>query len=229
MVESQVQVATTAIVDSAEEQAVLEALLDQGKPPLRPGTERLDYLLRTPFRYPPLAHGSRFGSRFEPSIFYGSLGYQAVLAECAYYRFVFWTGMARPPPGRRLVSQHTSFQASYRTRRGIRLQDPPFSAFASELSSPASYAETQALGTEMRHKGTEAVEYVSARDPDHGINVALFQPAALAPPCRATDLKAWTCTTTAERVAFLALADRSVKEFPLTDFLLAGNFPAPAA
>ncbi len=111
IVESQEEVATHTLVDSADEQTVLEDLIEASKPPERPGTHHLHFLLNTPFRYPPLRHGSRFGSRFEPSIFYGSLTLDTTLAECAFYRFVFWTGMTERPPGNRIVSQHTVFSA----------------------------------------------------------------------------------------------------------------------
>lgn len=90
LVESQEQVATNQLVSSLDRQAVLEDLLETTKPHLRPGTERLDYLLATPFRYPPLKHGSRFGTRSAPSLFYGALKTGTVLAEAAYYRFLFW-------------------------------------------------------------------------------------------------------------------------------------------
>jgi hypothetical protein len=72
MVESQQQIATSSLVDDLAEQALLEELIERSKPPLRSGTERLHYLLATPFRYPPLRHGSRFGGRFEPSLLYGA-------------------------------------------------------------------------------------------------------------------------------------------------------------
>ncbi|MCD8512620.1 MAG: hypothetical protein LRY63_03860 [Nitrincola sp.] len=60
MVESQEQVATMSYVDSLQEQAVLETLLESAKPSYPDaiisasmGSE-LHYLLKTPFRYPPL-------------------------------------------------------------------------------------------------------------------------------------------------------------------------------
>jgi hypothetical protein len=84
LVESQEQVATLGYVDTLEEQALLEAMLDEVKPPYRAGTEGLHYLLRTPFRYPPLPWGSRFGRVHEPGIFYGARNTDATLAEAAY-------------------------------------------------------------------------------------------------------------------------------------------------
>src|SRR5215207_11623139 len=72
VVEAQHQVSTRKLVDSAEEQALLEEMIDSVKPP-DVTNGRMHYLLFTPFRYPPLPHGSRFGRRTERGIWYGSL------------------------------------------------------------------------------------------------------------------------------------------------------------
>jgi len=60
-VEAQHQLSTRKLVDSAEEQTLLEELIDGAKPPETFGG-KFHYLLSTPFRYPPLPHGSRFGT-----------------------------------------------------------------------------------------------------------------------------------------------------------------------
>lgn len=226
-VESQEQVATNSLVDSAAEQQVLEELLERSKPPLRPGTEGMPYLLQTPFRYPPLPHGSRFGGRFEPSILYGSRELDTVLAETAFYRFWFWSGMT-VPPARELTTQHSVFAAGYATRRGLRLQEPPFAAHEAALRDPADYRETQALGTAMRAAGVEAFEYVSARDPERGVNVGLVQPGALKPRDRILGREEWACRTGATRVVFISIAGGVTREFPRELFLVDGRLPSPA-
>ena len=48
-------VATRKLVGSLAEQELLEDILETHKPP--PVAQGLHYLLATPFRYPPLAHG----------------------------------------------------------------------------------------------------------------------------------------------------------------------------
>lgn len=53
IVEAQHVASTMKIVDSAAEQEALESLLEAGKPALPDATSGLDYLLATPFRYPP--------------------------------------------------------------------------------------------------------------------------------------------------------------------------------
>ena len=120
LVESQEQVATNSLVRTLAEQALLEDLIEASKPRVPGPAVGLHYLLATPFRYPPLPWGSRFGRRFEPSLFYAARGIDTVLAECAYYRFVFWSGMAEPPPAP-LDTRHTLFSASIETGHGLQL------------------------------------------------------------------------------------------------------------
>jgi len=121
MVESQEQVATQRLVGNLGEQDLLESLLERSKPPRPAATAGLDYLLATPFRYPPLRYGSRFGRRHEPALFYAACARPSLLAEAAYYRFVFWQGMKSPPP-RMLRTQHTLFGSRVRARRAYRLR-----------------------------------------------------------------------------------------------------------
>lgn len=225
LVESQQEIATNALVDTLEEQAALERLLEQTKPP-RAGTEHLHYLLATPFRYPPLRHGSRFGRHFEPSLFYGSIQRSALLSEVSYYRFVFAAGLATPFP-KPLTTRHTAFSARFRSARGLRLERAPFSAHRAALASPVDYTATQALGSALREHGIGAFTFVSARDPEHNLNAALFEPSALAdrtPRAQAP----WTCETTAEQVTWREQGAHEVVAFPIHSFLVEGLLPAPA-
>ncbi len=228
LVESQAQVATLQLVDSLAEQALLEELLESSKPPLPDSAEPLHYLLQTPFRYPPLRWGSRFGRVHEPSLFYGALRLETAMAEAAYYRFVLWTGMASPPPSGRIHSEHSSFEARYQTSRGIQLQRPPFASEQTALCHRSDYGASQALGSAMRAAGVEAFEYRSARCPQGGLNVALFVPSALAEK-RPRNLLPWLCETTAEHVAFKnAQVPDQPRLFPLQAFMHEGQLPLPA-
>ena len=226
MVESQEQIATNRLVDALDKQQMLEDLLEDTKPDYRPGTRHLHYLLATPFRYPPLRHGSRFGRRSEPALFYGALSLPTLLAESAYYRFVFWHGMA-VPPARRLNTQHAVFEASYATPTGVRLQQAPFDRWESELSDRADYAVTQALGSAMRAAGVAAFEYRSARDPEHGTNVALYAPEALS-QTRPGFSEQWLAETTGERVLYRSQSAALTYGFPLGLFVQDGRLPQPA-
>lgn len=226
LVESQEQVATNRLVATLAEQELLEAMLEASKPPRPARTAQLDYLLATPFRYPPLRYGSRFGGRHEPSLFYGARTLTTVLAESAYYRFVFWQGMGDAPPAP-LRTQHTLFGARIRARRGYALHRPPFDAHREELASRSEYAATQALGRALRDAGADAIEYVSARDAQAGLNVALFTPNAFALP-RPTFKQEWLCETRAEEVSFYARGDAGLRTFPLSQFTVASRLPMPA-
>lgn len=198
VVESQHVVSTRKLVDSDEEQELLEQLLERVKPPVPPAMKRLHYLLFTPFRHPPLKWGSRFGSRDERGIWYGSRALPTAFAEVAYYRFVFLaaTRAALAP----VTTELSSFKAYVSTRYGIDLTAPPFDRHAAVLASKTSYAATQPLGRDMRTAGVEAFTFTSARDPARGVNVALFVPCFARP--RPEALAAWTCVATDDRVEF---------------------------
>jgi hypothetical protein len=227
LVESQEQVATNALVRTLAEQALLEDLIDASKPPLPESARGLHYLLATPFRYPPLPWGSRFGHRFEPSLFYASRSTSTCLAESAYYRCVFWSGIATPPPAP-LDTRHTLFSVPLRAARGLQLQHEPFDEFAAELTHRRDYVATQALGTALREAGVDAIEYTSARDPEGGTNVALFTPAALGAD-KPTILDEWLCSTSAEAVTYYSRTGGGVRAFPQHTFLVDGVLPLPAA
>ncbi len=229
LVESQERVATLGYVDSLEEQALLEDLLERNKPGY-PDHCRLNlhYLLATPFRYPPLSWGSRFGARHEPGIFYGGGSQRTTLAEAAFYRFVFWHSIEADPPAPVLHSEHTLFTAPYRSERGVRLQRPPFEGHRQALRDPADYRQTQALGRAMRGAGVEVFEYASARDPEGGNCVGLFTPAPFTRRAPTT-LQAWFCELSAQEVAFKPQAGSRMLRFSVELFLINGRLPQPAA
>jgi hypothetical protein len=225
-VEAQHRVSTRKLVDSAAEQAVLEDLIDGAKPPAR-ASARLHYLLATPFRYPPLRNGSRFGTRQEPGIWYGSETRETALADVAYYRFVFLQGTKADLGA--LSTQVTLFRVHARSARGVDLVAPPFDAHRKAIASPVRYTATHALGTAMRSAGVELFRYPSARDPKGGANVGAFTPDVFG-RSRPRDLETWDCTATS---ALVELAKRdyfaqAVHAFPRETFVVDGVLPAPA-
>ncbi len=229
LVESQEQIATLGYVDTLDEQALLEELLERVKPayPDAGATAGLHYLLKTPFRYPPLAWGSRFGRVHEPSLLYGGGATGVALAESAYYRLVFWHSMQAAPPGDRIRTEHTLFTVGYRSERGLRLQAPPFAAHRAVLAHPEHYAPTQALGSAMRAAGVEAFEYASARDPGQGICVGLFTPRALAQK-RPRTASQWICEVDAAEVRYRQFGRTDTHRYALSSFLVDGRLPCPA-
>lgn len=227
LVESQEQIATNQLVDNLEEQALLEQMLENSKPQVDAARSELHYLLYTPFRYPPLPHGSRFATRFEPSLFYGSKQIRTALTEAAYYRFVFWHGMSEAPPSKKLKTQHTIFAAKYASHRGVQLQFPPFNRFVSLLADPQDYSHSQSLGRELRKAGTEMFEFRCARCADEKINIALFTPKVFIENTP-HEQQTWLCETTAENVTFFGTQNTEVVSLSLNTFLVDGKLPQPA-
>jgi len=225
--ESQQKVATNTLVDTLEEQQMLEEMLDQVKPRIPQDCEQYDYLIYTPFRYPPLKHGSRFGKKIHPSIFYGSKNIEAAFAELAYYRFVYYDGMMTSPKKRQKVTQHASFNVDLRAEKGIALNELPFNNHKNKISDPASYDVSQKIGEEMRDKGVEAFSYYSARVVDE-VNIGIFTCKtikSLVPDA----LNHWSCITRDRSVTIRSLDDRwSNISFELDQFLVDGVLPSPA-
>ncbi|HTR77073.1 MAG TPA: RES domain-containing protein [Gemmatimonadaceae bacterium] len=123
--------------------ALLEELIDRAKPPdLTAGS--FHYLLSTPFRYPPLRRGSRFGSRRERGIWYGSEQRRTILAEVAYHRLIFLQG-SRADLGV-VVTRLSLLTIRAHARHGIDLASKPFDSHRRTISSPSRYSATQALG-----------------------------------------------------------------------------------
>jgi hypothetical protein len=225
-VEAQHLVSTRKLVDSAAEQELLEELIDRVKPP-DPTRGKVHYLLATPFRYPPLPHGSRFGARRERGIWYGSESKRTMFAEVAYYRLVFLAGTSADLG--LVTTQLTAFNVRAHSLRGIDLARAPFDAHRRAIASPIRYAATQALGTAMRAAGVELFRYPSARDAPGGVNVGVFSPGVFG-GAKPRSLETWHCTATRQSVE-LAKRDyfaRERFEFPRDDFLISGTLPVPA-
>lgn len=225
VVEAQHLIATRKLVDSDAEQALLEELLEAQKPPA-PDTQ-LHYLLFTPFRYPPLARGSRFGGRWERGLWYGSETQRSAFADVAYYRLLFLEG-TRADLGL-VQADLTAFRAAVKTKRGIDLTRAPFDRWRDTLVSKTSYAATQPLGAAMRASDVEAFRYRSARDVEGGINIGVFTPRAFTAR-RPRDLQTWHASATRASVE-ISRRDYFVRDgyrFPREDFLVRGALPRPA-
>ncbi len=226
VVESQHEVSTRKLVRSAAEQELLEELVDRVKPPVSVGA-RLHYLLFTPFRYPPLRYGSRFGTRHEPGIWYGSEQQRTAFAEVAYYRLLFLEGtQAALEP---LSTALTSFTVRLRSLRAIDLTAGPFATHRLAIASPVSYHASQALGKAMRTAQVELFRFPSARDADRGTNVGAFTPAVFhqATP---QHFERWHCTATRNTVDFTRgdlTRTRDTHLFERAQFLVESRLPQP--
>jgi hypothetical protein len=226
VVESQHQIATRKLVDSDAEQLLLEELIDGVKPP-DATSGRLHYLLFTPFRYPPLRYGSRFGRRVERGIWYGADELTTSFAEVAYYRLLFLEGTtAALEP---LVTSLTAFRVVLRAERGVDLTVLPFAKHAAIISDPTSYQASQPLGSAMRAADVQAFRYTSARASLPGACVGVFDPAAFGRR-QPRDLHTWHCVATRTRVEVLTrdYFRRTAHAFEREQFLVGGRLPAPA-
>lgn len=227
VVESQHEVSTRKLVDSAAEQELLETLIDRVKPPATVGA-RLHYLLFTPFRYPPLRHGSRFGTRQERGIWYGAESQRTAFAEVAYYRLLFLQGTRAAMD--LVTTALTAFTVRMRTTHGVDLTVMPFAAHERSISSPLSYAAAQTMGREMREAGVELFRFRSARDVEGGANIAVFTPAVFhsATP---QNFQRWHCVATRAVVEFTRgdlARKRETHQFDREQFLVDGVLPTPA-
>lgn len=226
VVEAQHRIATRKLVDSDREQAILEELLESAKPPLVEGG-KLHYLLFTPFRYPPLPHGSRFGTRWEPGVWYGSEALATAFGEVAYYRLLFLEGTDADLGA--VGADLSAFRVPIGTPSGIDLTALSFNRWRATLASKTSYAATQPLGTAMREAGVEAFRYVSARDAEGRANIGLFTPRAFAAR-RPRGLQTWHSIATHASVEFTKLDyfARESHRFGREVFLVRGVLPHPA-
>lgn len=231
VVEGQHVVATRKLVDSDAEQRLLEEMIDTAKPPVPPEPELagLHYLLTTPFRYPPVRHGSRFGRRTERGIWYGSESRRTAFAECAYYRLLFLEGTVGVDGP--VMTDMSAFTAELASSSAVDLTEGCFADYEERISAPAAYDDAQQLGSEMRRDGVELFRYRSARDDEGGHNLGVFTAAAFAHP-HPSPPETWYCVTTREAVE---LSRRDVFEhrersflFPRGQFEVAGDLPSPA-
>jgi len=227
LVESQEQIATLGYVDTLDEQALLESMLEESKPIYRENLTAYHYLLSTPFRYPPLKWGSRFGAANEPSLFYGGKTIDVSLAESAYYRFIFWNSMSGEPIKPQIKSEHSLLSVDYQSSSGINLQQAPFDKHQQQLSSPIQYSHSQQLGAAMRAAGVELFEYLSARDPQQGACVGLFTAHAFKSK-QPKSTTQWLCETSAHEVLFKPAESNIITRFKLDNFLINNKLPMPA-
>jgi hypothetical protein len=215
------------LVDNLEQLARLEALVETSKPlPLPSGAETPSHpLLTTPFRYPPLRHGSRFGSRQTRGMFYGSRSRQGSLVEGAFYALLFWEGLIDPPPAP-IRRRQTLFSVLLNARRGLQLQSIADQVAQATLRDPIAYEATQQLGVWMRDQGIEAFEYLSARSNEALVQVAVLTPAVFhSTPFDQVEI---TAELTADHASFLCHDDGQLHRFPRTQFLIEGLFPRAA-
>lgn len=178
------------------DQAILEKILEESKPPVPQEDRGKHWLIFTPFRYPPPAPGSRFRAPHDPGVFYAAFERQTACAEIGYWR---WRFVQDSEGLTQLEAKAMSlFAADVKTAAAIDLRKPPLSRRRKAWTDPDSYAETQALARKAREEEVEAILYESVRDPEHGGAVAVLSSKALSGP--AGNPESWLLTVTGKRV-----------------------------
>src|SRR5262249_55152208 len=190
VVEAQHIVSTMKLTDSLEEQAILEKLIEETKPPIPPDCERLDFLLMTPFRY---SRQNPWGSRFrrpnaEKGVFYAAEHPETAIAETVFHRLRFFADSPQTPWPQN-AAEYSAFSVEVHSERAIDL-----TAFAvhelTDILDPKDYKAGQTLGESARAAGIELIKYPSVRAPDRRANLAVLTPAAFTKP-EPTDRQTW--------------------------------------
>ena len=179
MVEAQSRASTMRLVDSVEEQRILEDLIDEVKPVVPSSCRHLHYLLATPFRYAPYPSGSRFRRAGQPDgVYYAGESVESAIAELAFHRLLFFV----ESPGTKLPArptEHTAFSVPCVTDRMIDLTLSPFSRDHPKWSDLLDYTACQELADTARSAKVQVIRYRSVRDPEGGCNLAVLAPEAL--------------------------------------------------
>ncbi len=206
------------LTDSLEEQALLEAVLEESKPPLPPAVRRLHYLLATPYRYRPHV-GSRFRAALEPGVWYGAEALRTALAEKSFWRLRFLLDSPATPELKPVP--HTAFQAAVRTRAALDLTRAPFVRERAAWTRRTDYQSTQALAAAARAARIELIRYESVRDPGHAACAAVLDPGAFGRG-KPHSLETWFIAAARSRVR-CALQGSDVPQFEFTAAQLLGE------
>ncbi|MDF2231236.1 RES family NAD+ phosphorylase [Albimonas sp. CAU 1670] len=219
MVEAQHVVSTLKLVDTLAEQAALEALLEETKPPVPPECEGLDYLLATPFRYKSYPHGSRFRRAGRtPGVFYAADRPETAMAEMAFYRLLFFVVESPASPLPDAPADFTAFAVPAATEASLDLRTGALAADAALWTDPVDYAACQALADAAREAGVEAIRYASVRDPAGGGALALLTCRAFAKPAP-TRRESWKMRVIRTGVQALRESPSLRIDLPLSAFL----------
>ncbi|MDP1604702.1 MAG: RES family NAD+ phosphorylase [Legionella sp.] len=214
VVEAQHILSSRDLVDSREEHDLLEALIEESKPPIE---KEKNYLLFTPFRYPPLRYGSRFGRIFEPSLWYGSLELETAFTEVAYYRLKFFDDTAAHLGDVEILM--TAFSANLLSDRGIDLTEEPFDKYCQDISNKLSYKESQSLGTKMREDSIESFIFYSARTHEAKKNIGVYVPSVfkLKKNQYVNNQQTWKCFANKHLIEFTRIEISSKKQLSFSE------------
>ncbi len=228
IVESQELVATMQLIDTLDEQAILEQAIEASKPTLPEHAKDATrhYLLTTLFRYPPLKHGSRFGRRHEPSLFYASHDLDAALSESAFYSFYFMSRTETPFDGV-INNKKTSFSVAITTENYADLCALDDTGIQAKLQHKSDYSYPQGVGTFMRDEGIDVFSYFSTRHPK-GKNLGIYYLNALKGSPQ--EELHWMVKQNRNTIMYIcpSMTDLN-REFTSDKFCVNGKLPYPSA
>src|SRR6516165_10691824 len=175
IVEAQHHVSTLKLLDTLDEQRLLERLIESTKPMVPPECRHLHYLLFTPFRYGAVyPNGSRFRrAGITAGVFYAAESVETAVAEMTFHRLLFFAESPRTPWPQN-PAEYTAFAAEFATKKAIDLRRGRFRAQGAAWENPVDYSQCQALAEAARLAAIEVIRYRSVRDPKHGANLALL-------------------------------------------------------
>ena len=217
IVETQYRVSTMKLVESLNEQTVLEQIIEQTKPPVPPECENLHYLLFPPFRYPPHPKGSRFRHpAASEGVFYAASCPETAVAEAAFYRMLFF---AESPglPFPKNPNEYTLFSAIISSPTVIDLTQPPYASNSETWMHPNQYQPCQEFADAARTTGIEVICYASVRDPDHRNCFAILRCCAFVTP--PDNHQTWQLLASESGVYAYCQFPRYGKTYPLDMFL----------
>jgi len=179
VVEHQYTVSTRKLVGTQSDQAILEEILEESKPPVPQGAEHLNFLLQAPFRYDaPYPVGSRFRrSGSTEGVFYASEEIRTALSEFSHYRLQFY----KESPDTYLPRNQerlTVYSVDYSSDLSIDLMQAPYVQDRAIWTSPRNYVPTQDFADIARDGNIEVIRYESVRDKPSA-NIAILSPTAL--------------------------------------------------
>lgn len=198
VVEGQEYISTRTLVDTNDEHDLLEIMVENSKPPKADCSFPNDYLLSTPFRYPPLRNATRFGKMTERSPFYASEELKAALAEKANRIEQFDKDTEATFPNRNL--SYTSFKFAANANICLNVLEPPFDAYKHKIHDPNSYDASQSLGSEMRDCKVQACIFESTRCPP-ARNIVIFDPSIFTQ--ESYEHKQWSCLIGQMEITFV--------------------------
>ncbi len=179
-VEAQHIVSTLQLVDSLEDQALLEDILEETKPPIPTECAGLHWLYSTPFRYGLYPSGSRFRKAGRtPGVYYASKHPRTAIIETAFHILLFYVESPGTPFPER-PSEHTMFDVSINTGLAISLIEKPFIDASNLWMHPNAYSSCQELEVLAREADVKVIQYASVRDPEKLENIAILDCTAFA-------------------------------------------------